>query len=149
MLNNDQAIRAARQGRAIHKWKDSITGLSGSHVVSTDAAIYYDIPAGKQVIVTRLVLGLDTINDVAHAYVAGCAAITGGGNATQLCPHSHFVTGAAKEGRSEATRVFDPPICIKYSDGYRSVSLALAANDTNADVLVGWQGWMEDEGTLS
>lgn len=149
MLNNDQALRAARQGRAIHKWKDSITGLSGSHVVSTDVAIYYNIPEGHQVLVANMSLGLDTTNDIAHAYVVGCTAVAGGGDATQLCHHQHYVTGASKEGRSEHDHSIDPPLCVKYSDGYRSVSLALAANDQNADVLVGWRGWVEDEGTLS
>ena len=147
--NSDQGLRAAREGRAIHKWDDRITGLSGSHVVSTDAAIYFDIPVGKQVIITGIDIGLDTTNDVAHAYVAGCAATAGGGNSTQLSHHNHLVTGAAKEGRSEYNFSFDPLLCVKYSDGYRSVSLALAANDQNADILVAWHGWVEDEGTLS
>lgn len=149
MLNNDQALRAARQGRVIHKWKDSVTGLSGSHVVSTDAGIYYNIPEGKQVIIANMVMGLDTTNDTVHAYFVGCTAVAGGGDATQLSNHQHYVTGAAKEGRSEHDHPVDPQICVKYSDGYRSVSLALAANDQSADMLVGWDGWVEDEGTLS
>ncbi len=142
---HEVGIRAARAGHSIHKWDDSITGLSTEHVVSTDAALYYDLPEGYQVMVTALVVGLDTINDEVHAYVAGCAAIAGGGDDTQLSHHIHYVTAVGKAGRSEVKHVFDPPLCVKYSDGYRSVSVAIAANDTDADVLVAWHGWVERE----
>ncbi len=42
-----------------------------------------------------------------------------------------------------------PPVCIKYSDGNRSVSVAVKATDTDTVVDYGWMGWVEDEGTLS
>ncbi len=142
---HESGIRAARDGNSINKWDDSITGLTPAHVVSTDAAIYYDIPEGHQVMVTILAIGLDTVNDEAHAYVAGCAAIAGGGVSTQLSHHMHFVTAVGKSGRSPVNHEFYPPLCVKYSDGYRSVSLALAANDVNADILVAWHGWLERE----
>ncbi len=39
---HESAIRAARDGNSINKWDDSLTGLTTDHVVSTDAAVYFD-----------------------------------------------------------------------------------------------------------
>lgn len=149
MLDANPGLTAARQGRAIHKWDDSVIGLSTEHVISTDSAIYYNIPAGKQVVIIRISVGLDTADDDGHLYVAGCSSVAGGGNATQLGHHIHYYSGSKKDGRGEHDHDFSPSLVIKYSDGYRSISLALAANDVDADLLVSWSGWVEDEGTLS
>jgi len=43
----------------------------------------------------------------------------------------------------------NPPLVLKYSDGYRPVLIAVKATDTNTVVSFGWNGWVEDEGTLS
>ncbi len=147
--SQNQALRAARDGRAIHMWDDSIVGLTTEHIISTDSAIYYNIPAGKQVVVSRMSVGLDTTDDDGHMYIAGCSAVAGGGDATQLGHHIHYYSGSKKDGRGEHDHDFSPPLVVKYSDGHRSISLALAANDTDADLLVSWSGWVEDEGTLS
>ncbi len=146
-FTHEAGLRAARDGNSINKWDNSITGLTTEHVVSTDAAIYYNIPEGAQVVVTSLDVGLDTISDEAHAVVVGCAAVAGGGDDTEITHHAHIATDDKKTGRLEVTHDFNPPLVIKYSDGYRSVSLAMAANDTDADVLVAWHGWVEREST--
>ena len=149
MLNFDQGLRATRQGRHLHKYDNAITGLSGSHVVSTSSAIYQNIPEGKQIIIKMLCLGLETASDKLHAVPVGCSAVAGGGDATDLCHHLHVITGATPQGKVEFMHEYPVPLIAKYSDGYRSVSLALAANDSNAQAVVGWCGWIEDEGTLS
>jgi len=149
MPNSDQGLRAARQGRNLHKWDNAVTNLSGSHVVSTDAGIYQNIPAGKQIIIKMLCIGLETASDKLHVVPVGCSAVAGGGDATDLCHHLHIITGNAPSGKVEFMHEYPVPLIAKYSDGYRSVSLALAANDTGAQAVVGWCGWVEDEGTLS
>lgn len=148
MINSDQGLRAARQGRAIHKWVAEGT-VTGSYVVQTAAAMYFNIPVGQQVIVCSMHIGCDTADEFAGAYVVACSEVAGGGTPTQMHEGSHDHVGSKKEGHGHSEDVILPPLCIKYSDGHRSVSLAVKATDTNTVVDYGWSGWVEDEGTLS
>ena len=147
-LNNDQGLRAARQGRSIHK---HVTGdtVTGSFVVQTSAAIYYDIPAGKQVVVTNLHVGCEDADEFAACYLVGCSATAGGGDPTQFHAEIHDHVGDKKQGKSHVDDEIYPPVVIRYSDGHRSVSVAVKATDTATVVDYGWMGWVEDEGTLS
>jgi len=144
----DQGLRAAREGRAIHK---HVTGdnVTAGFVVQTAAAIYYDIPAGHQVIVTSINVGCEDADEFAGLYLVGCAEVAGGGAATQHHEEIHEHVGDKKQGKSHVDDEIYPPICIKYSDGHRSVSVAVKATDTDTVVDYGWMGWVEDEGTLS
>ena len=144
----DQGLRAAREGRAIRRYLRDIT-VTNAYVVSTNAALYYDIPAGKQVVIPRVFVGCEDANKYAGAYIVGCAAIAGGGAATQLQNEIHDHVGDKKEGPDHTMKDCNPPLVIKYSAGYRSVSLAVKATDNLATVGFGWNGWVEDEGTLS
>jgi len=146
--NSDQGLRAARQGRAIHKHVTGAT-VTGSFVVQTAAAMYFDIPAGKQVVVTTLNVGCEDAAEFAAAYLVGCSAIAGGGTPTQFHAEVHEHVGVAKEGKSHVVEQIYPPVVIKYSGGHRSVSVAVKATDTNTVVDYGWMGWYEDEGSLS
>lgn len=148
MLNNDQGLRAARGGRAIHKYIVGDT-VTAAFVVQTAAGIYYDIPAGHQVIVVNMNVGLDDPNEFAAAYLVGCDAVAGGGTPTQMYIEIHDHIGDKKQGHGHIDDLINPPICFKYSEGHRSVSLAVKATDTNTVIEYGWSGWVEDEGTLS
>ena len=144
-----QTLRAAREGRAIHKFKDNDAGVTAGFVVSTDAGIYYDIPAGKQVIVDTVHYGVNTVDDEITVYMVACSAVAGGGAATQKMHHFFASAGTKKEGNGIVIAHLATPLCIKYSDGHRSVSMAVMATDTDAIVTYGWCGYFEDEGTLS
>jgi hypothetical protein len=146
--NSDQGLRAARQGRDIHKHitEDTVTS---SFVVQTAAAIYFDIPAGKQVVVVSLHIGCDDANEFAATYLVGCSATAGGGDPTQFHAEIHDHVGDKKQGHGHIDDEVYPPVVLKYSDGHRSVSMAVKATDTNTVVDYGWTGWVEDEGTLS
>jgi len=144
----DQALRAAREGRVIRRYLDDQTETN-AFVVSTAAAIYYDIPAGKQVVVTKAFVDCETVLEFAAAYVVGCSAITGGGAATQVHHALHDHVGDKKEGPSHKVKITNPPLVLKYSDGHRSVSMAVKATDAATVMSYGWNGWVEDEGTLS
>ena len=144
----DQALRAAREGRSIRRYLDEQTE-SNAFVVSTDAAIYYDIPAGKQVVVSRVHVDCETVEEFAACYIVGCDAITGGGTGTQQHHELHNHVGSKKESLSHPVRNTLPPLILKYSDGHRSVSLAVKATDAATVISYGWNGWVEDEGTLS
>ncbi len=144
----DQGLRAAREGRAIQKYVTEDT-VTAAFVVQTAAAIYYDIPAGKQVVVVNQIVGCNDADEFAAIYLVGCDAITGGGTPTQVHVEIHEHVGSKKEGHSHIDDAINPPIILKYSDGHRSVSMAVKATDTATVVDYGWSGWVEDEGTLS
>lgn len=148
MLNNDQALRAGRQKRSIHKFVDDDT-VTASFVVQTAAAIYFDIPVGKQVVIKTINYGIETANKMVDVYIVGCDAVAGGGTPTQCMHHWHLANGANNQGALNRVQTLDVPCILRYSDGHRSVSLAVKATDTNAVVTYGWCGWVEDEGTLS
>ena len=141
-------LEAARDGRSIRRWIYE-GNVTDSYVVSTDDDIYYDIPEGKQIVVTRVFIGCESIDEYVGGYIVACSAIAGGGDATpqQLPIHDHV--GDKKEGSGHITKNCNPPIVIKYSDGFRSVSMAVKATDADTVVTYGWNGWHEDESTLS
>ena len=48
---------------------------------------------------------------------------------------------AAKTGLAYVWEPFHVPLIFNYSDGHRSVSMAIKATDTDAIVSYGWCGW--------
>jgi len=148
MLNNNQALRAARQGRAIHKYADEGT-VTGSFVVQTAAAMYYDIPAGKQVVVNLIMAGCHSVDEFASVYLVGCTEKAGAGSPTQFMHRATVTLGSKKDGNELKMMEFMVPVVLKYSAGHRSVSMAVKATDSSTVVSYCWCGWVEDEGTLS
>jgi len=144
----DQALRAARDGRVIARYAHDQT-VTAAFVVEVGATTYYDIPAGKQVIITKVFVGCETVEEFAAGYIVACDAVAGGGTPTQKSREIHNHIGAKKDGLQHETIRPLPPICLKYSDGHRSVSMAIKATDTATVVGFGWRGWFEDESTLS
>ena len=144
----DQGLRAAREGRGIHRNLTDQT-VTNAFVVEVAAGTYYDIPAGKQVIVSAFWVGCETVDEFTAAYMVSCAEITGGGAATELGMQLHDHVGTKKEGFGHVREALACPLCIKYSSGARSVSMALKATDNATVCMFGWCGWVEDEGTLS
>ena len=144
----DQGLRAAREGRSIHKYLADQT-VTGAYVVEVGAGTYYNIPAGKQVVITHFHVGCEDVDEFAGAYMVSCAAVAGGGAATKISFEVHDHIGTKKEGRSHIRAEFTIPLVVKYSSGARSVSMALIATDTNTVCAFGWAGWVEDESTLS
>ena len=92
----DQGLRAAREGRAIQKYVTEDT-VTAAFVVQTAAAIYYDIPAGKQVVVVNQIVGCNDADEFAAIYLVGCDAITGGGTPTQVHLKYTSMSGARKK----------------------------------------------------
>jgi len=144
----DQALRAAREGRAIYRSLVDQTATD-SFVVETGAGTYYDIPEGKQVIVTCFWVGCGSPNESVAGYMVSCSETGGGGNATTRGLELHDHVGDKKDGSGHIKETLSCPLCVKYSDGARSVSMAIKATDSDTICLFGWCGWVEDEGTLS
>lgn len=147
-FSQDQGLRAAREGRRIDKSQVDQT-VTAAYVVELHADIYYDIPEGCQVVITHYFVGCETVEEFAAAYPVACAEVAGGGAATQLHHDIHDHVGSKKEGNDHVEEDLYPPAVVKYSDGHRSISMALKATDTSTVVKYGWVGWYEDEGTLS
>ena len=148
LAQSDPGLETARESRDIARYAHDQT-VTAAFVVEVGAASYYDIPAGKQVIVTKVFVGCETPDEFAAGYLVACAEITGGGAATQKTREIHDHVGTKKEQNEHSTVDAYPPFCIKYSDGYRSVSIAMKATDNATVCSWGWRGWVEDEGTLS
>ena len=143
-ISIDKATQAARLGSGIHKWvNDKVPG--DASVVLTDATLYYNIPAGHQVLITQLFLGIETVSDDCHSDMVSCDAVAGGGTPTAISGHFHIFTGANLVGTEDKEREFIPPILVKYSDGARSISVRVDANDASTVVTTGWMGWVEAE----
>ncbi len=147
-FSQDQGLRAARDGRSIHR---NVAGVNvtAAFVVQTAAAIYFNIPAGQQVVIVNMSVGCEDANEFAAVYLVACDAVAGGGTPTQQYVEIHDHVGDKKQGHGHTDDQIYPPIVLKYSDGHRSVSLAVKATDTDTVVDFGWSGWVEDEGTFS
>jgi len=144
----DQALRAARDGRSVRKVQDAQT-VTAAFVVQTSADIYYNIPEGKQIVVARMKVACETVEEYVAGYLVSCAEVTAGGVATKVSGELHDHVGSKKEGSGHIVRDTLPPIVIKYSSGARSVSMAIKATDAATVVGYGYTGWIEDESTLS
>ena len=59
--------------------------------------------------------------------------------------HFEIVTGTAASGRTSASHQFNPPLCVNYSSGARSITIRVDANDASCVISTGWHGWVEKE----
>ena len=129
---------------AIHKWVNDKT-TSGAAEVLTDVTVYFNIPVGKQVLITCMCFDLQTGSDNCHFQMVKCAAVAGGGAAVDVSGHVHIFTGAAIVTGVAKERIFHPPILVKYNaTSARSISMEIHGNDAAAVVSCGWSGFVED-----
>ena len=137
-------VHVARRGYGLHRWVNDKTPGSDS-VVLTDATLVYNIPAGKQVLITSLNFDLITVSDDVHISLVSCSAVDGGGDATDISGHVHLFTGTTVDGAASKERPFNPPLHVTHTSGARSISMRVKANDAAAVISIGWHGWVENE----
>ena len=142
--STDHALQASRRGDSLLKWVNDKTPGDAS-VVLTDVGLYYDIPAGKRVLITHVSYGIITVSDDCHFEIGSCSAVTGGGTFTPLAFHMEVGTGDRKSDKAIQRTDFDPPLCVNYSSGARSITMRVNANDASAVITCGWHGWVEKE----
>lgn len=136
------AEQAAQRGMGIHKWvNDKIA--SGSAEVLTDATLYYNLSEDEVVMITQLMVDLDTTSDECTFEPVSCTAVAGGGTPTALFGEEHLATAAAKTSHAPHHTKFCPPIRVRYADGVRSISVRINGNDSSAVVNVAWQGYTD------
>ena len=108
--------------------------------------IYYNLSSGKQVFITQFCYGLTTASDSCTFELGTTSAANGGGTFTPITVERHLATGATATGRLDQDFTITPPLGpLKYSDGVRSITVRVNANDSGATINTAWHGWVEDE----
>ena len=55
-----------------------------------------------------------------------------------------MATGATAQGKLDADITIEPPLGpLRYSDGIRSITIRVNANDAGCTINTGWHGWKE------
>ena len=132
---------AALMNQSICGWvNEKVPGAA--LVVLTDAGLIYDIPAGRQVLVTQYCYAVETTSDDCQFEFG---YVDAGGTFRGLGPHKHVYTGAANQGRTAYDQDIDPPMIIRYSQGARRITFRVDANDAACEITVGWHGvWLNE-----
>lgn len=107
--------------------------------------IYYNLAEGQQVLVRESCFGVISVSDNCFFELGYTDAANGGGTFRPITPRLYIRTGAAPAGRSTYDKPFNPPPCLKYSDGVRSITFRVDANDATCEISAAWHGWTEDE----
>ena len=90
--------------------------------------------------------GLITASDSCTFELGTCSAANGGGTFTPHTVERHLATGATATGRLDQDFTITPPLGpLRYSDGVRSITFRVNANDSAASINVAWHGWVEAE----
>ena len=108
--------------------------------------IYYNLASGEQVFITQVCYGLTTASDSCTFELGTTDAANGGGTFTPRMLERHLATGATVSGREDFDLTITPPLGpLKYSNGVRSITFRVNANDSGAAINAGWHGWKENE----
>lgn len=108
--------------------------------------IYYNLAQGKQVFISQFCYGLTTASDSCTFEIVTTDAANGAGNVTARTLERHLATGTSPNGRADFDLTIDPALGpLRYSDGIRSITMRVNANDAGATINAGWHGWVEQE----
>ena len=108
--------------------------------------IYYNLASGKQMFITQLCYGITTASDSCSFEIVSTDQANGAGTATARTLERHLATGTTPNGKLDADITIDPPLGpLKYSNGIRSITIRVNANDAGCTINTGWHGWVEDE----
>ena len=150
----DDLVRASQEGRGICRWVNNKSGVATLTVLTdgpvagppSEPGIYYNIPSGKQVRITKACFQLITASDDCNFRLVAMDAVNGGGNKlAYITPIFTIKNGAAFTGFQGTSYDFYLSPIVKYSDGVRSISVEVEANDASATIHAVWQGIVEDE----
>ena len=137
-------VHSARRALGLVKWVDGQDTMATA-VALSNAGIYYNIPVGKQVLITKILADLETVSDDVAFYLGQFADVAGGGARVQLHGELHIHTAAAQVTHATMELVFNPPILVTYDASVaKSITIYADANDDAATVNFMWLGWVED-----
>ena len=144
----DQALRAAREGRSFIITAMGVDTLSGG-VVQTAAGAFKAIPEGQAAVIRGFMIHLHTLDDQLTMEIGYTANADGTGDFVATSPELHTENGDKKTGSVPAFMKLPVPMYLKYSATCKAVAVKLTANDDAAEAGFGVAGWIEDQGTLS
>jgi len=147
-FSQDQALRAAREGRSFIMKGAGLTTLSAG-VVQTGAGTFKAITVGSAAVVAGFMVHLHTISDSVILEIGCTANVDGTGDFVAMSPHIMIHTGDKRTGIPSAFVKLPVPMYLNYSATCKAVAVKLTCNDNDASVNFGVAGWLEDEGTLS
>lgn len=107
--------------------------------------IYYNLRENEMVFISQYRCGLTTLSDSVVFELGFTNAINGGGTFRPATCEYHLATGAVVNGIVPPYFVIDPPLCLRYSQGVRSITMRVQANDAGATITVAYHGWVENE----
>lgn len=139
-----ERVQACRERRVLRKYANDITP-GANLVVLTQASIVHNLVEGRRVMVQAIHFGILTVSDNCHFEIGWTDAAGGAGAFHPLTGHRHVYTGASVVGRLDHHDDLVPPVCIRYSDGARSITYRVHANDANCQIQCEWAGWWEQE----
>ena len=144
----DQALRAARDGRSFIIKGASLDTLSGG-VVQTAAGTFKAITEGSACVVKGFMMHLHTVSDEFSMEIGKTSVADGTGDFVALSPELHIETGASFVGAGPDFIMLPVPIYIEYSATAKALAVKLTCNDDGATVNFAVSGWLEDLSTLS
>lgn len=139
-----EGVQACRERRALRKYANGITP-GATQTVLTQATIVHNLVEGRRVMVRAIHFGVLTQNDDCHFEVGWTTGPNGTGTFHPLTAHRHVYTGAARDGRVDHHDDLAVPLCVRYSDGARSITYRVDTNDANCQIQCEWSGWWEQE----
>lgn len=143
-IATDAATWAAMDNRSLHKWVNDKTPGTTEALVLTDSTLVYNVSAGERVMITGFDYTLDTASDNCGFELGYTDEADGAGTFTALTGHHHLTTGTNKSYRGEEHDSPVPPLVADGFNGARSITFRVEANDTNATISCGWDGFTID-----
>jgi hypothetical protein len=149
---NTDEVEAAVENRGICRWINSVVPGAAVKVLQNGPAanqpgIYYDLQIGDVVFVKQICYGVLSNQDSCDFDLGYTDGPAGSGTFTSLTMKFGQVTGNPKEGKLVEERPIAVPLAARYSDGARSITIRVDANDAAAEVRCGWTAYIEKEDT--
>ena len=137
-------LDAALDGRSVSKNLDNVTPGAG-YAVLTNAGIVYNIPEGFLFVVAVRYCSLLTLSDNCLFQIGWCSAVDGGGAFTNKGHYMRLYSGAAQSVLVTERCHIVPPGVFRYSEGARSVTIAVTPNDAGCAITCGYSGFIMQE----
>jgi hypothetical protein len=102
--------------------------------------IYYDLQIGDIVLIEQICYGVLTNQDSCDFELGYTDQPGGGGTFTPMTMQFGQATGNPRTGKTIEERPIPVALPLKYSDGIRSITIRVDANDASAQVRCGWSG---------
>ena len=142
---------AVFSGRAnsICRWANANIPGDAQVVMTTAPAaggqpgIFCNLVCGDTIWVTQICVGVLTASDTCLFEVGWTDAIDATGTFSPITPARNFVTGAAQDGPQDRMDTLSPALGpLRYSDGVRSITFRVDANDANCQINAAWHGFI-------